>query len=219
MKSHFEEIEIKRQWSILPVRALLDEKLLTSELRVLLSLCVFTNSHGVCWPGVKTIGAMLKMDPGTVSRNVRKLIKKGYVRKLDPKDYQLEYAKFGKINRYQVLYEPDAPVPTWEEVQTSLILAPIEDVKDAPINDMGSGDCNALQSLSHALAHSYAAAITRTTGQTRIIDNEINHARRLAEKGATVEQVTMATEALARQWLAERRGVPSLYDVAGSLVP
>ena len=83
---------------------------------------------------------------------------------------------------------------------------------------MGSGVNNALISLSHSLAHSYAAAITRTTGQTRIIDNEINHARRLAEQGATVEQVTTATEALARQWLAERRGVPSLYDVAAALV-
>jgi len=217
MKSHSEDVEIKRQWSILPVRALLDRQLKERELRVLASVCIFTNSYGVCWPGVATLAAIIDCDKATISRALGRLVKKGYVRRLEPKDFQMDFAKFGKIARYQVLYSEDTPVPTWEEVQSSLILAPETPETKAQLNDMGSGDCNALQSLSRSLAHAYAAAITRTTGQARIIDNEINHARRLAERGATVEQVTKATEALAREWLAERRGVPSLYDVAADL--
>jgi hypothetical protein len=165
MKSHSEtEIEIKRQWSVIPVRALLDRKLHQSHFRVLVALCVFTNSHGVCWPGVKTIGAILDVDPASVSRAITRLVKAGYVRKLRPQDYQMEHAKFGKINRYQVLYQPDAPLPSWEEVQSSQLLSPASEAPDAHMNDIGGvGEGNASTSLAHSLAHAYARAVERAS--------------------------------------------------------
>jgi hypothetical protein len=206
--------EIKRQWSILPVRALLDRKLTQSELRVLAAMCVYTNSYGVCWPGTQTIGAILGMDQGNVSRAIQKLVRRGYVRRLAAKDYQLEYAKFGKINRYQVLYQPDAALPSWEQIQSSIALAPVAEDGGAHINDVGSGDGNALVSLSNNLAHAYCRAVQARTGQVRRTENEINHARRLAERGATVEQVQAATVAACDAALARRAGVPSLADVA-----
>jgi hypothetical protein len=206
--------ELKRQWSILPVRALLDRKLTQSEFRVLAAMCVYTNSYGVCWPGTQTIGAILGMDQGNVSRAIQKLVRRGYVRRLMAKDYQLEYAKFGKINRYQVLYQPDAALPSWEEIQSSIVLAPVAEDGGAHINDMGSGDGNALASLSSTLAHAYCRAVQARTGQIRQVDNEINHARKLAERGATVEQVQAATVAACDAALARRAGVPSLADVA-----
>ena len=206
--------EIKRQWSILPVRALLDRKLTQSEFRVLAAMCVFTNSYGVCWPGTQTIGAILSMDQGNVSRAIQKLVKRGYVRRLMAKDYQLEYAKFGKINRYQVLYQPDAALPSWEELQSSIVLAPVADDSGAHINDVGSVDGNAIASLSRTLAHAYSRAVQSRTGQIRNVDNEINHARKLAERGVTVEQVLAATVAACDAALARRAGVPSLADVA-----
>jgi len=219
MKSHSEpEIEIKRQWSVIPVRALLDRKLHQSHFRVLVALCVFTNSHGVCWPGVKTIGAMLGVDPASVSRAITKLVSAGYVRKLRPQDYQMEHAKFGKINRYQVLYQPDMPLPSWEEVQSSQLLSPASDAPDAHMNDIGGmGEDNALLSLSHSLAHAYSHAIERALGQSRRPENELGAARALAAQGVTVAQVIEATEAHARACLARRAGVPALADVARAM--
>jgi len=219
MKSHSEtEIEIKRQWSVIPVRALLDRKLHQSHFRVLVALCVFTNSHGVCWPGVKTIGAMLGVDPASVSRAITRLVKAGYVRKLRPQDYQMEHAKFGKINRYQVLYQPDAPLPSWEEVQSSQLLSPASEAPDAHMNDIGgAGEDNAALSLAHSLAHAYARAVERALGQPRRVENELAAARKLAARGVTVEQVIEATEAHARACLARRAGVPALADVARAM--
>jgi DNA-binding transcriptional ArsR family regulator len=219
MTSHSEpEIEIKRQWSVIPVRALLDRKLHQSHFRVLVALCVFTNSHGVCWPGVKTIGAMLGVDPASVSRAITKLVKAGYVRKLRPQDYQMEHAKFGKINRYQVLYQPDMPLPSWEEVQSSQLLSPASDAPDAHMNDIGgTGGHDALLSLSHSLAHAYSHAIERALGQSRRPENELGAARMLAAQGVTVSQVIEATEAHAKACLARRAGVPALADVARAM--
>jgi hypothetical protein len=151
--------EIKRQWSILPVRALLDRDMTQSEFRVLCAMCIYTNAHGVCWPGTKTIGAIVGTDHGNVSRTIQKLVRRKYVRKLEPKDFQMEFAKFGKINRYQVLYEEGAALPSWEEVQSSMILAPSDEVPDTHINDIGgAGDDDRFE---HTLAHSRARLRTR----------------------------------------------------------
>jgi hypothetical protein len=137
------------------------------------------------------------------------------VRKLEPKDFQMEFAKFGKINRYQVLYEEGALLPSWEEVQSSMILAPSDEVPDTHINDIGgAGDDAALSTLSHTLAHAYARAVQSRTGQVRNVASEINHARRLALADISTEQVRAATVQACDQALARRAGVPSLADVA-----
>jgi hypothetical protein len=207
--------EIKRQWSILPVRALLDRDMTQSEFRVLCAMCIYTNAHGVCWPGTKTIGAIVGTDHGNVSRTIQKLVRRKYVRKLEPKDFQMEFAKFGKINRYQVLYEEGALLPSWEEVQSSMILAPSDEVPDTHINDIGgAGDDAALSTLSHTLAHAYARAVQSRTGQVRNVASEINHARRLALANISIEQVRAATMQACDAALARRAGVPSLADVA-----
>jgi hypothetical protein len=97
----------------------LDRDLAAVQFRTLAALCIYTNSHGVCWPGVETLSKIVGSDKAVISRTITRLVKLGYVRRLRPQDYQMEHAKFGKINRYQVLYQPDAPLPTWEEVKSS----------------------------------------------------------------------------------------------------
>jgi hypothetical protein len=209
--------EIKRQWSVLPVRALLDRDLAPVQFRTLAALCIYTNSHGVCWPGIETLSKVVGSDKAVISRTITRLVKLGYVRRLRPQDYQMQHAKFGQINRYQVLYKPDAPLPTWEEVKSAMVLAPVSDAPVNQQNDKGSGDDTALVSLSHSLAHAYLRAVTRATGQTRSFDNEVRHARKLAATGATIEAVTAATEATCREWLAKRAGIPALSDVAATM--
>lgn len=213
-RSEAENIEIKRQWSVVPVRALLDRDLNQTEFRVIAALCIFTNSYGVCWPGVETIGKVIGSDKATVSRVMARLVKKGYVRRLEPRDYQMEYAKFGKINRYQVLYREDAPLPSWEEVQSSIVLAPSPDAPDGQPKEMGSGAGDELLALARSLAHAYARAVERGLGQARNPDNEMPHARKLAAAGVDAAEVTAATAETCSEWLRRRAGVPSLADVA-----
>jgi len=219
MKSHSEpEIEIKRQWSVIPVRALLDRDLAAVQFRTLAALCIYTNSHGVCWPGIETLSKIVGSDKAVISRTITRLVKLGYVRRLRPQDYQMEHAKFGKINRYQVLYQPDAPLPTWEEVKSAMVLAPVSDVPASQQNDIGgAGEHDANQSLAHSLAHAYSHAIERALGQSRRPENELGAARILVAQGVTVEQVIEATEAHARACLARRAGVPALADVARAM--
>lgn len=217
MTSH-SELDIKRQWSIIPVRALMDRKLHTSHFRVLAGLCIFTNSHGVCWPGVQTVADIVGVDPASISRSIARLVKAGYVRRLRPQDYQMEYAQFGKINRYQVLYEVDAPLPTWEEVQSAKLLLSSEDAGEAHKNEIGVvGEDNSSISLAHSLAHAYASTVERVLGQPRRFENELGAARQLASLGVDVPTIIKATEAQCRASLARRAGVPALADVARAL--
>ena len=212
------EIEIKRQWSVIPVRALLDRSLAAVQFRTLAALCIYTNSHGVCWPGIETLSKIVGSDKAVISRTITRLVKLGYVRRLRPQDYQMEHAKFGKINRYQVLYQPDTPLPTWEEVKSAMVLAPVSDVPASQQNEIGVvGEQDAAMSLAHSLAHAYSHAIERALGQSRRPENELGAARMLAAQGVTVAQVIEATEAHARASLARRAGVPALADVARAM--
>ena len=68
--------------------------------------------------------------------------------------------------------------------------------------------------LSHSLAHAYLAAVQKATGQVRLFDNEIAHARKLADQAHTVDDVTAATLVVCDQAIERRAGVPSLADVA-----
>ena len=75
MTSHFEpEIEIKRQWSVIPVRALLDRDLAAVQFRTLAALCIYTNSHGVCWPGIETLSKIVGSDKAVISRTITRLV-------------------------------------------------------------------------------------------------------------------------------------------------
>jgi hypothetical protein len=217
MTSH-SELDIKRQWSIIPVRALMDRKLHTSHFRVLAGLCIFTNSHGVCWPGVQTVADIVGVDPASISRSIARLVKAGYVRRLRPQDYQMEYAQFGKINRYQVLYDVDAPLPTWEEVQSAKLLLSSEDAGEAHKNEIGGvGEDDALIANAHSLASAYAATVERVLGQPRRAENELGAARQLAAMGVDVPTIIKATEDHCRVCLLKRAGVPALADVGRAL--
>ena len=62
------------------------------------------------------------------------------------------------------------------------------------------------------------AAIQQATGQVRLYDNEIAHARRLAVAGYTAADVSAATLNVCDAAIERRAGVPSLYDVASGML-
>jgi len=211
---------LSRKWSVMPSRAINDRELKERELRVLGALCIHTNAAGVCWPSMETLCAVTGLASRQSIHNAMKVLKrKRYVRQLQPKDYQ-ETATGWKSNRYQVLWDGDEALPTYEEVDSAKPLQLREDQGDDDVKEIGGlGD---LQSHSHThddsaarpLANAYIRAVMRATGQVRLYDNEIAHARRLANAGFNADDVEAATLNTCDRAIERRAGVPSLYDVA-----
>ena len=211
---------LSRKWSVMPSRAINDRELKERELRVLGALCIHTNAAGVCWPSMETLCAVTGLASRQSIHNAMKVLKrKRYVRQLQPKDYQ-ETATGWKSNRYQVLWDGDEALPTYEEVDSAKPLQLREDQGDDDVKEIGGlGDS---QSHSHThddsaarpLANAYIRAVMRATGQVRLYDNEIAHARRLANAGFNADDVEAATLNTCDRAIERRAGVPSLYDVA-----
>lgn len=207
--------DFKRPWSVMPMRCFVNRELNDSDLRVLGALCAFTNQHGVCWPSSETLMELTALKSRTsIHRSVQKLKKLKYVRQLNPKDYQ-ETASGWKSNRYQVLWEGGEPVPSWEEVQ---IAKPLQLIQDQDDEHESTGVIGDEETYSHTQAsevcHAYLRAVQQAMGQVRLFDNEIAHARRLANDGKDADVVASATKVVCALALQQRGGVPSLSDVA-----
>ena len=211
---------LSRKWSVMPSRAINDRELKERELRVLGALCVHTNAAGVCWPSMETLCAVTGLASHQSIHNAMKVLKrKRYVRQLQPKDYQ-ETATGWKSNRYQVLWDGDEALPTYEEVDSAKPLQLREDQGDKDVKEIGGLGDRQVNSHTHddsaasLLANAYIRAVMRATGQVRLYDNEISHARRLANAGFTAADVEAATLNTCDKAIERRAGVPSLYDVA-----
>lgn len=206
--------EFKRPYSVCPFRAAADRELKETDLRVLMALCAFTNRAGVCWPSMATLMELTDLKSRTsIDRSMRKLKKLKYVRQLEAKDYQKTKTGW-KTNRYQVLWEVDMPLPSLEEVHIAKPLQLISDQDEVPESEGGLGDAEpCMHTHAQALAHGFVRAVQQATGQVLLVDNVVNHARRVDES-VTVEQVMDATLTVCRARLQARQGVPSFADIA-----
>ena len=108
--------EPKRPWAAIGIRAARDKRLRDNDRRVLIGLGYFANRAGVCWPSVASIEAVLGVSDNTVDRAVNRLIEFGYVRLLTPGMFKQRKGAWGYSKRYQVLWQGDEEVPTYEEV-------------------------------------------------------------------------------------------------------
>lgn len=215
---------LSRKWSVMPSRAVNDRELKERELRVLGALCIHTNAAGVCWPSMETLCAVTGYaERVTIHAAMKVLKRKRYVRQLQPKDYQ-ETASGWKSNRYQVLWDGDEALPTYEEIHNAKPLQLVADQDDAHNKETGGlGDVDLYthtpdDPAAEAIAHTYLSAVQQATGQVRMYDNEIAHARRLALAGFTAADVRAATLNTCDAALERRAGVPSLYDVAEAML-
>ena len=213
-----------RRWSVMPARAVGDRELKERELRVLGALCIFANRAGVCWPAMETLCDITGYkERVTIHAAMKVLKRRKYVRQLSPKDYQ-DTASGWKSNRYQVLWDKDDPLPTYEEIHSATPLQVRSDEDEAHENVIGGvGDVQVNthttdQPEASAIAHAYIRAVQQATGQVRLYDNEIAHARRLAVAGYTAADVSAATLNVCDAALERRAGVPSLYDVAQGML-
>ena len=226
--------ENKRPWSVMPMRAFVDRQLKDRELRVLGALCSFTNRAGVCWPSMVTLCEVSGFkERKSIHEALKVLKRRKYVRQLRSKDYQ-ETISGWKSNRYQVLWDGDEPLPTWEEIHIAKPLQLLRDQDERPEETGGLGDeqlnphnrrlmgqpdpeLTEIQLTAEAICHAYIRAVQQATGQVRLFDNEITQARRLAVEGHQPADVMAATLMVCDRALGQRAGVPALADVARAI--
>ena len=117
MKSPFKDKPNIRRYSIIPARAMQDERLNGAAYKVLACLGMYANRYGVCWPSQITIGRHTGYGRVHVSRTMAVLIKCGYVRKLETRPYpkHIKRRSGKKVNRYQILWEGKDAIPTNEQ--------------------------------------------------------------------------------------------------------
>jgi len=96
----------------------MDLSLSINDIRTLLALGLYTSGSGVAFPTLQTIGAYTGQGTAGNQAALRRLVDKGYIRKLQPKWYPGQTSPW-LTDRYQVLYSKDDPVPTKEQLQES----------------------------------------------------------------------------------------------------
>lgn len=103
----------QRRYSLIPRRA---GKLVrrAKTWRVLHALCLHTSKYGVAYPNQRTLSEIIDMGQPDVSKAIRELHDLGLLRYLLPKGRKHPNA-YAKGNRYQILYEEDAPLPSEKE--------------------------------------------------------------------------------------------------------
>ena len=104
-----------RKYSIIPIRSVgLIKKGRTW--RVLSALGAHCSPLGVCYPNQSTLSKMCEIDQANISRAIRELYELGLLRYLMPIGKKHPNA-FVRGNRYQILFDPHAPLPSPKEIE------------------------------------------------------------------------------------------------------
>lgn len=69
-----------RKYSIVPIRAANDRRILPAAMRVLLTVCSYANRAGLCWPSHENVGKALGVSRQAAGRQIRKLRDMGYLK-------------------------------------------------------------------------------------------------------------------------------------------
>ena len=189
-----------RKYSVLPARAIQDDDLHWTTLRVLGAICLYTNAYGIAWPSRMTIARHVSRSTKTVSIHVGRLMKAGYVRKLQPRDYppKIKAKNTWRTNRYQVMFDGAQTVlPSKEQFwapRPKLVAEALDEDTQAVTHirreSEGSNDDFKI------LAHAFVSGIQMACGQHRLAGPNQDLARPLANRGVTADQVKAATVAM-----------------------
>ena len=208
-----------RTYSVLPARAIQDDHMHHTTLRVLGVICIYTNGAGVAWPSLFTIARHVDRRKETVSRHIQKLIKTGYLRKLHRKDYpsHIRAKSRGRTNRYQVLFNGNDPVPTREQIESphASIIADQGEPIDTSAGDNtktgvqgDAGRSGGTSTQASVLANAFKKAVESVTGQPRVAQQSVEAGRSLAGKGVTPGQVTEHTVAMCKEGMRSGKAAP-----------
>ena len=217
MQSHFKDKPETRLYAIMPARAIQDDELGHTALRVLGALCLHANKYGICWPSRTTLGRHVSRSNGTISRHFATLVKKGYLRRLQGKNYPVPRRQPGRwyTSRFQVLYEgPGTPMPTMEQfkaIKPRVVAELDEDVSHLVTNKREGVRGNEARSLASAFCSGVAAA----SGQHRIADQQLDGAAKLEGQGISPAALRDYAEQMSLEALSQGRTPPlSIRQVA-----
>jgi len=206
-----------RKYSVIPARAIQDDDMHWTTLRLLGALCLHTNAYGICWPSRITLSRHISRSTKTVSVHAARLIKAGYIRKLQPKAYPIKAKKTWRTNRYQVLFDgPQTELPSKEQFyapRPKLAEEPeILEAQEVLHNRRGSGGENDDFKI---LSQAFVSGVQMASGQHRIAEANHPYAKILAARGVDSEAVREATIEMAKANLKAGRTPPiTLEQVA-----
>ena len=201
-----------RKYSVLPARAIQDDDLHWTTLRVLGAICLYTNAYGIAWPSRMTIARHISRSTKTVSVHVSRLIKAGYVRKLHPRSYppKIKARYTWRTNRYQVLFDgAQTELPSKEQFwapRPKLVAEALDEDTQAVTHtrrefEGGNSDFK-------ILAQAFVLGVELASGQRRLPGPNQDYARVLAERGVKADQVKAATIEMTRANLKQGRTPP-----------
>ncbi len=216
MKSPFKDKPNIRRYSIIPARAMQDERLTGPHIKILACLGMYTNSYGVCWPSQTTIARHLGVGRVWVCRTMKILKDLGYVRLLEPRPYpkHIKRRSKGKVNRYQVLWEGNDPIPTNEQfwAPAKIIMDSGDDEVVPTETHMQTGGLGEGNSQYHILAHAFARAVESASGVNRQPQASMKAAKLLYDQGVKVDQVREATVSMTKDALRSNKAPPMHLD-------
>ena len=106
----------RRLYSKIPIRSC-DIVRRGNDWRVLAAICATASPLGICYASQRYLGELAGgLDPASVSRAVKHLHKSKLIRLLLPKGRPYP-GRFQRGNRYQVLYQENAPLPSKNEIE------------------------------------------------------------------------------------------------------
>jgi hypothetical protein len=208
-----------RRFSVYPSRAVMDLSLSINDIRTLLALGLYTSGSGVAFPTLQTIGAYTGQGTAGNQAALRRLIDKGYIRKLQPKWYAGQSSPW-LTDRYQVLYSKDDPVPTKEQLQESKAfnihsLEPqgTNSKEELPSNQEHTVRVQGIENCFRSILNTYGVTVTQS---------QFLPASSLVSSGISLALFKDQASLAIAQWLRSKGSVPSglqqLID-AGSFSP
>jgi len=208
-----------RRFSVYPSRAVMDLSLSINDIRTLLALGLYTSGSGVAFPTLQTIGAYTGQGTAGNQAALRRLIDKGYIRKLQPKWYAGQTSPW-LTDRYQVLYSKDDPVPTKEQLQESKAfnihsLEPegISSKEELPASHDHTVRVQGIENCFRSILNTYGVTVTQS---------QFLPASSLVSQGIELDEFKRLASLAVSQWLRSKGSVPSglqqLID-AGSFSP
>ena len=111
---------MKMRYSLVPSRAVGDQKLSNGSFRTLASICLFTSQMGIAFPNQETLASIRGCCQSNISKQMRQLRLLNYVIDLQPQGRKRR-GSFKRGNRYYVPVFANDPVPSWEEVRSDYL--------------------------------------------------------------------------------------------------
>jgi len=193
-----------RRFSVYPSRAVMDLSLSINDIRTLLALGLYTSGAGVAFPTLQTIGAYTGQGTAGNQAALRRLVDKGYIRKLQPKWYAGQSSPW-LTDRYQVLYSKDDPVPTKEQLVESNAfnihsLEGTGSKEETPTNHDHTERVQRVENCFRSILQTYNVSISQS---------QFLPASFLVSQGIELDEFKRLASLAVSQWLKLKGSVPS----------